>query len=298
MADNTNDKKENLELSKVLAASLAYTQKEFRRAKRELIEDFKEILDPDTGEKIKILQIKGARGPKGERGEEGLVGPQGARGDVGPAGEDGRMGPQGLMGPQGEKGDPGEIGPQGPKGEKGDDAEVHELVARVEQIDKALKEVSTKATATATKVQMGWGEYYGGGGGGDSGHKAESVGAGESVLAGQRSAGDDTFDQFKSLKVTDILSVTSGSETITIGANTSVLTSNSTGFITIQKSQIGIVGTGTQNALIGFASTSDNDITFREWQIIPVGSSSPSQSVVYGYYYTGFDMKKMSFKVM
>ena len=50
MADNTNDKKENLELSKVLAASLAYTQKEFRRAKRELIEDFKEILDPDTGE--------------------------------------------------------------------------------------------------------------------------------------------------------------------------------------------------------------------------------------------------------
>ena len=58
MADNTNDKKENLELSKVLAASLAYTQKEFRRAKRELIEDFKEILDPDTGEKIKILQIK------------------------------------------------------------------------------------------------------------------------------------------------------------------------------------------------------------------------------------------------
>ena len=76
MADNTNDKKENLELSKVLAASLAYTQKEFRRAKRELIEDFKEILDPDTGEKIKILQIKGARGPKGERGEEGLVGPQ------------------------------------------------------------------------------------------------------------------------------------------------------------------------------------------------------------------------------
>ena len=70
MADNTNDKKENLELSKVLAASLAYTQKEFRRAKRELIEDFKEILDPDTGEKIKILQIKGARGPKGEKGEE------------------------------------------------------------------------------------------------------------------------------------------------------------------------------------------------------------------------------------
>ena len=62
MADNTNDKKENLELSKVLAASLAYTQKEFRRAKRELIEDFKEILDPDTGEKIKILQTTLSKG--------------------------------------------------------------------------------------------------------------------------------------------------------------------------------------------------------------------------------------------
>ena len=30
--------------------------------------------------------------------------------------------------------------------------------------------------------------------------------------------------------------------------------------------------------------------------IVTTDSSSPSQSVVYGYYYTGFDMKKMSFK--
>ena len=78
--DNENEGK--LELQKVLAASLAYTQKEFRRAKRELIEEFKEVLDPDTGESIKILEIKGARGPKGERGERGETGPQGARGEI------------------------------------------------------------------------------------------------------------------------------------------------------------------------------------------------------------------------
>ena len=65
--DNENEGK--LELQKVLAASLAYTQKEFRRAKRELIEEFKEVLDPEAGQSIKILEIKGARGPKGERGE-------------------------------------------------------------------------------------------------------------------------------------------------------------------------------------------------------------------------------------
>ena len=38
---NDNHDAENLELQKVLAASLAFTQKEFRRAKRELIEEFK-----------------------------------------------------------------------------------------------------------------------------------------------------------------------------------------------------------------------------------------------------------------
>ena len=116
---NDNDNAEGLELQKVLAASLAYTQKEFRRAKRELIEEFKEVLDPDTGERIRVLEIKGARGPKCERGERGETGPQGARGEAGPAGGDGKMGVQGLMGPQGEKGDPGERGPQGERGPPG-----------------------------------------------------------------------------------------------------------------------------------------------------------------------------------
>ena len=72
---NDKDNAENLELQKVLAASLAYTQKEFRRAKRELIEEFKEVLDPDTGERIRVLEITRARGPKGERGERGETGP-------------------------------------------------------------------------------------------------------------------------------------------------------------------------------------------------------------------------------
>ena len=62
---NDKDNAENLELQKVLAASLAYTQKEFRRAKRELIEEFKEVLDPETGQSIKILEIKVREDQKG-----------------------------------------------------------------------------------------------------------------------------------------------------------------------------------------------------------------------------------------
>ena len=94
----------------------------------ELIEEFKEVLDPDTGERIRVLEIKGARGPKGERGERGETGPQGARGEAGPAGVDGKMGVQGLMGPEGEKGDPGERGPQGERGLQGESANVAPLV--------------------------------------------------------------------------------------------------------------------------------------------------------------------------
>ena len=59
---------ENLELQKVLA-SLAYTQKEFRKTSK-LIEEFKEVLDPETGQSIKILEIKVREDrERGERGE-------------------------------------------------------------------------------------------------------------------------------------------------------------------------------------------------------------------------------------
>ena len=164
---NDNDTAKGLELQKVLAASLAYTQKEFRRAKRELIEEFKEVLDPDTGERIRVLEIKGARGPQGVKGEQGLVGPQGPRGDRGPAGIDGKMGVQGIMGPQGEKGEPGEKGVQGDKGDKGDDADVTRLVDQIEILKDSVKDVSAKATSNAQKIAAtGWGEYQGGGGGG------------------------------------------------------------------------------------------------------------------------------------
>lgn len=154
---NDNQNSENLELQKVLAASLAFTQKEFRRAKRELIEEFKEVLDPDTGDKIRVLEIKGARGPKGAPGERGETGPQGARGERGPEGFDGKMGVQGLMGPQGDKGDPGERGPQGERGLKGDEANITPLEDEIKVIKDTLKNVGTQASSTAQKVNsIGW----------------------------------------------------------------------------------------------------------------------------------------------
>ena len=149
---NDNHDAENLELQKVLAASLAFTQKEFRRAKRELIEECKEVLDPDTGERIRVLESKGARGPKGAPGERGETGPQGARGEIGPPGFDGKMGVQGLMGPQGEKGDSGERGPQGERGLQGDSADVAPLEDEIKRIKDTLKNVGQESASTAQKL--------------------------------------------------------------------------------------------------------------------------------------------------
>ena len=126
-----DEKNKSLELEQVLAASLAYTQKEFKRAKKELIEEFREVLDPETGEKIKVLEIKGELGPRGERGDAGEKGEPGQKGD---RGEPGRIGPQGVQGPEGPQGEVGPEGPQGEKGEKGDDAEVSRLEIEVEKI--------------------------------------------------------------------------------------------------------------------------------------------------------------------
>ena len=204
---NDKDNAENLELQKVLAASLAYTQKEFRRAKRELIEEFKEVLDPETGQSIKILEIKGARGPKGERGERGETGPQGARGEIGPSGIDGKMGVQGLMGPQGEKGDPGERGPQGERGLQGDSADVAPLEDDIQRIKETLKNVGSQSASTAQKVNaIGWGEYQGGGGGGKESF-GENIGSGTvQVFKQMRQDGETAFMQFRSIDVTRLFS--------------------------------------------------------------------------------------------
>ena len=58
-------KSKDLDLSKVLATSLAYTKKQLKKTKEELVEDVKEILDPVTGEKVKVLAIMGSEGSKG-----------------------------------------------------------------------------------------------------------------------------------------------------------------------------------------------------------------------------------------
>ena len=222
---NDNDNAESLELQKVLAASLAYTQKEFRRAKRELIEEFKEVLDPDTGERIRVLEIKGARGPKGERGERGETAPQGARGEAGPAGVDGKMGVQGLMGPQGEKGDPGERGPQGERGLQGDTANIAPLEDDIQRIKDTLKNVGTQVTQTAQKVNSasGWGEYQGGGGGGKESF-GENIGSGTvQVFKQMRQDGETAFMQFRSIDVTRLFSISQASGVITLTQNSSIL---------------------------------------------------------------------------
>ena len=221
---NDNDNAEGLELQKVLAASLAYTQKEFRRAKRELIEEFKEVLDPETGQSIKILEIKGARGPKGERGERGETGPQGARGEIGPSGIDGKMGVQGLMGPQGEKGDPGERGPQGERGLQGDSAEIAPLEDDIKRIKETLKNVGQQSASTAQKVNsIGWGEYQGGGGGGKESF-GENIGSGTvQVFKQMRQDGETAFMQFRSIDVTRLFSISQASGVITLTQNSSIL---------------------------------------------------------------------------
>src|SRR5210317_2218866 len=154
----SNDNNKQLKLNEVLAASLAYTQKEFKRAKQELIKDIKEIFDPETGEKIKVLEIAGEQGPRGEKGEKGLDGSPGEKGEKGEKGDPGKIGPQGLQGPQ---------GPQGDVGPKGDDAQVEPLKQELEKLKTVVKNIGSQAASTAQKVSTGWGDTYGGGGGSD-----------------------------------------------------------------------------------------------------------------------------------
>ena len=66
MKDDQKESKD-LDLSKVLATALAYTKKTLKKTKEELVEGVKEILDPVTGEKVRVLEIKGTEGSKGEK---------------------------------------------------------------------------------------------------------------------------------------------------------------------------------------------------------------------------------------
>jgi len=155
--------KNELESAKVLAASLQFTRNEVKKVKTDLIEGFKEITDPATGEKVKVLEIVGRKGLKGERGEDGKHGPIGSMGPRGPEGVPGKMGPQGIQGPIGLTGSQGPEGLTGPAGIDGDDADVSEVSSQVARLKTRLNLLATSTGHLSTHT--GWGEYVGGGGG-------------------------------------------------------------------------------------------------------------------------------------
>jgi hypothetical protein len=155
--------KDELESAKVLAASLQFTRNEVKKVKTDLIEGFKEITDPATGEKVKVLEIVGRKGLKGERGEDGKHGPIGSMGPRGPEGVPGKMGPQGIQGPIGLTGSQGPEGLTGPAGIDGDDADVSEVSSQVARLKTRLNLLASSTGHLSTHT--GWGEYVGGGGG-------------------------------------------------------------------------------------------------------------------------------------
>lgn len=109
---------DKLDQAKILAASLAFLQKEVSKLEQRLNESIMGLQGPE-GERGK----RGFRGPDGPEGREGIQGIQGLRGEDGLMGPQGEQGPMGLTGPQGDQGLIGEQGPQGvqgPQGEKGD----------------------------------------------------------------------------------------------------------------------------------------------------------------------------------
>ena len=79
--------------------------------------------------KVKIGNVKGAKGDKGDTGAQGPQGIQGETGAQGPQGPQGEKGETGAQGPKGDKGDTGaqgpqgEVGPAGPQGIKGEKGE-------------------------------------------------------------------------------------------------------------------------------------------------------------------------------
>jgi hypothetical protein len=155
--------KNELESAKVLAASLQFTRNEVKKVKTDLIESFKEITDPATGDKVKVLEIVGRKGLKGERGEDGKHGPIGSMGPRGPEGVPGKMGPQGIQGTIGLTGSQGPEGLTGAAGIDGDDADVSEVSSQVARLKTRLNLLASSTGHLSTHT--GWGEYVGGGGG-------------------------------------------------------------------------------------------------------------------------------------
>ena len=101
-----------------LASSVAYTEQQFNKLKKQLNEAQRNAsLNPTQ---IVVKESKEIRGPKGDKGDTGDTGLKGDKGDLGLKGDTGLKGDKGDKGDTGETGLKGDTGDIGPKGDKGD----------------------------------------------------------------------------------------------------------------------------------------------------------------------------------
>ena len=85
-----------------------------------------------------------------------------------------------------------------------------------------------------------------------------------------RQDGETAFMQFRSLVATTVFSVTQTNSQVQIGFNTDIIDVDENNNVIIKNSlrvdstQSLLIGSGTQNAVLGFASTTGNDFTIRD----------------------------------
>jgi len=148
--------------STLLAASIAFTEKQVKTVRSDINELYEIVQDIANATQVKPPRgpegapgkngADGAQGPKGERGENGIQGPQGVRGEKGDTGE------QGVAGPQGEKGD---------KGDPGKDADIKPLEEKWQSFEQKiqidLQKYKQNINQSVSKSYNGWGGEGGGG---------------------------------------------------------------------------------------------------------------------------------------
>lgn len=125
--DQNKSKPIGLNESTLLAASIAFTEKQVKSVRSDINELYEVVQDIAQNKPLRGPEgapgKNGAPGPQGEKGERGIVGAQGPKGDKGDTGEQGEKGDTGEQGPKGDTGETGERGLQGEKGDKGDRGE-------------------------------------------------------------------------------------------------------------------------------------------------------------------------------
>jgi hypothetical protein len=131
--EQNKSKSLGLNESTLLAASIAFTEKQVKTVRSDINELYEIVQDIANATQVKPPRgpegapgkngADGAQGEKGERGEDGIQGPQGIKGEKGDTGERGEKGEQGLKGDTGEQGPKGDTGEQGLKGDTGERGE-------------------------------------------------------------------------------------------------------------------------------------------------------------------------------